>query len=90
MLQLTIKAVNISQWYNMQLIVLCTLYVGTETPWSQWTCFNDTAATRSRTVQNCTDMEFINPVTNMTTTNTTCVDVIDIDIRTGKLAVCMK
>ena len=43
----------------------------------------DTVASRNRTVQRCTDMEDIDPVTNMTMTNTLCDNLIDIMRRTG-------
>ena len=32
-------------------------------------------------------MQFIDPVTNMTNTNTSCDDVIELDVRTGKTSV---
>ena len=51
--------------------------------WSPWMCFNRTIASRNRTVQNCTDVEYIDPVTNMTMTNTSCDNVTEIDRRTG-------
>ena len=53
------------------------------TPWSQWTCFNGTIALRNRTVQRCAEMEEIDPITNMTMTNTLCDNLIDIKRRTG-------
>ena len=56
------------------------------TSWSPWTCFNSTIASRNRTVQNCTDVEYIDPVTNMTMTNTSCDNVTEIDRRTGNYA----
>ena len=53
------------------------------TPWSQWACFNSTVASRARMVQNCSDVEYIDPVTNMTATNRSCDNRTETDRRTG-------
>ena len=66
-------------------------YTVTElTSWSQWTCFNGTIASRNRTTQICTGVEYIDPVTNMTMTNTSCDNVTEIDRRTGNYAYIAK
>ena len=60
------------------------LYTGAElTPWSQWACFNSTVASRARIVQNCSDVEYIDPVTNMPAMNRSCDNRTETDRRTG-------
>ena len=61
-----------------------SIHAGTElTPWSQWACFNSTVASRIRIVQNCSDVEYIDPVANMTATNRSCDNTTETDRRTG-------
>ena len=82
-----IIVMNLKSSHAHQTVYICiTFYTNADTeltPWSQWACFNSTVASRNRTVQNCSDVEYIDPVTNMTTTNRSCDNRTETDRRTG-------